>query len=389
VERTLRLRSGIQLALVVFGAFSTLAADAPYAPEPTREVMRVIFSQLQVALPLAVDAKVFRDPKQAGKIRTALKTLADAAHGLDSHGQGLDPGGLYLARSLERDARRAVQFFEEHKYDSAEFFVGQLTESCIGCHSRLPSPSDAPLARGFAARADVTHLDPLERARLEVATRQFGDALGTLEKVFASEDVPPYELLGPLTDYLTICVRVVGDTARPVPVLKNLAKREDLWSALRSDVEAWTHYLPELATRDFGGDPIERARALINEGRQLILFPSDRRALVHYVFASKLLHRYVSTQREPGPGLANAYYLLGVAESRIGPNFWISQAEFYLETAVRMSPGTDVGRDAYALLEEETLSGYTGSGGLELPEDVEGHLRELRQLLDSARARSL
>jgi len=379
----------IFLALFAVGFFAPLAARAQYERGPTREAMRVIFAQLQIALPLSVDPEAFRDPAQAAKIRASLAKLAEAANGLDRHGENLDPGGRYLARSLERDARRALQHFDQRKYDSAEFFVGQLTESCIGCHSRLPSPGDAPLAHGFAARADVTHLDPLQRARLEVATRQFGDALGTLEKVFASEDVPPYELLGPLTDYLTICVRVVNDTKRPVPVLRRLAKREDLWSALRSDVEAWARYLPELSARDLGGDPVEKARGLIDEGRGLILFPSDRRALVHYVFASKLLHGYVSTHREAGPELARAYYLLGIAESRIGPNFWISQAEFYLEAAVRMSPGTDVGRDAFALLEEETLSGYTGSGGVQVPDDVEAHLRELRQLLDSARGRKL
>src|SRR5262245_21084351 len=380
----------IAAALLILGTSSPLCARAQYERGPTREAMRVIFGQLQTVLPLAVDPEVFRDPAQADKIRAALKRLADEANGLDSHGKaGLDPGGRYLARSLERDARRALQHFEQRRFDSAEFFVGQLSESCIGCHSRLPSPGDAPLARGFAARADVTHLDPLERARLEIATRQFGDALGSLEKVFAAEDVPPYELLGPLTDYLTICVRVVDETKRPVPVLRRLAKREDLWSALRSDVEAWARYLPELSARDLGGDPVEKARGLIDEGRGLILFPSDRRALVHYVFASKLLHGYVSTHREAGPELARAYYLLGIAESRIGPNFWISQAEFYLEAAVRMSPGTDVGRDAFALLEEETLSGYTGSGGVQVPDDVEAHLRELRQLLDSARGRKL
>jgi hypothetical protein len=255
----------------------------------------------------------------------------------------------------------------------------------MGCHSRLPSPGDAPLARGFAARADVSRLDPLERARLDIATRQFGDALDTLETAFTSTEFAPYELLGPLTDYLTICVRVVQDPARPVPVLQRLRRREDLWSALRSDVEAWARYLPELAARPPGPDPVDQAQKLIAEGRQLILFPSDRRALVHYVFASKLLHNHVATQREPGPELARAYYLLGVAESRIGPNFWISQAEFYLETAVRMAPGSDVARDAYALLEEETFAGYTGSGGLQLPDEVERHLRELRQLLEAAK----
>jgi len=379
----------IAAALVVLGLCPPSVARAQYEREPTRKAMRVIFGQLQIALPIAVDIEAFRDPAQAGKIRSALQTLAEAAHGLDEHGKGFDAGGRYLARSLERDARRALQHFEERKYDSAAFFIGQLSESCIGCHSRLPSPGDAPLARGFAARADVTRLDPLERARLEIATRQFGDALKTLESAFESRELAPYELLGPLTDYLTLCVRVVQDPARPVPVLKRLAQREDLWLALRSDVEAWTRFLPELAARDLSGDPVEQARKLIEEGRQLILFPSDRRALVHYVFASKLLHGYVATHREPGPALARAYYLLGVAESRIGPNFWISQSEFYLETAVRMAPGSDIGREAYALLEEETLAGYTGSGGLQLPDDVEDHLRELRELLAAARPRAL
>jgi hypothetical protein len=375
--------------LLVLACLAPALVRAQYERGPTREAMRQIFSQLQTVLPLAVDTEAFRDPRQAGKIRASLQSLADAAKGLDEHGKNFDAGGRFLARSLERDARRALSHFEQRRYDSAEFFVGQLAESCVGCHSRLPSPGDAPLARGFAARADVTHLDPLERARLSIATRQFGDALTTLESVFASEDPPPFELLGPLTDYLTICVRVVEDPARPVPVLERLAKRPDLWSALRSDVQAWARYLPELSTRDLGGDPVEQARKLISEGRQLILFPSDRRALIHYLYASKLLHGYVSVQREPSPELARAYYLLGVAESRIGPNFWISQAEFYLETAVRMSPETDVGREAYALLEEETLSGYTGSGGLQLPEDVEAHLRELRGLLEASRPRSL
>jgi hypothetical protein len=379
--------------LLVSATLATLLLAAParaqYEREPTRQAMSVIFGQLQVALPLAVDSEAFRDPKQAPRIREALQKLADAAHGLDEHGKGFDAGGRYLARSLERDARRALDHFRDGKYDSAEFFIGQLTESCIGCHSRLPSPGDAPMARGFAARADVTQLDPLERARLEVATRQFGDAARTLESVFQSTDIPPFELLGPITDYLTVCVRVLQQPARPVPVLKRFAQREDLWSALRGDVEAWIRFLPELSKREFKGDPVVQAEKLIGEGRDLILFPSDRRALVHYLYASKLLHEYVSTHREAGPNLARAYYLLGLAESRIGPNFWISQAEFYLETAVRMAPGSEVGREAYALLEEETLAGYTGSGGLQLPDDVEAHLRELRELLHSGKPRSL
>ncbi len=375
--------------MVTLLASSAAAGEPAYARGPTRASMQAIFAQLQEVLPLSVEPQVFRDPANAERIRKALGKLAELAEGLDGHGEGLDPGALFLGRSLERDARRALDQYERGSFDSAGFFVGQLTESCIGCHSRLKSPGDAPIARGFAERADFDSLDPVSRARLQIATRRFEAALKTLEEALASPHYSPWELLGPITDYLTLCVRVVDDPARPVPVLARFALRDDLWVALRGDVDAWGEALVDLAGRAPGGHPVARARALIDEGRSRILYPSDRRALVHYAFASRLLHEYVATHRERGDELARAYYLLGVAESRIGRGFWVSQADFYLEMAIRMAPTSATGREAYALLEEETLSGYTGSSGLNLPPDVEQHLRELRELIEPPAPRRL
>ena len=89
----------------------------------------------------------------------------------------------------------------------------------------------------------------------------------------------------------------------------------------------------------------------------------------------------MATRRDASPEGAEAYYLLGAVESRIGRGFWISPAGFYLEMAVRLAPESETGRRAFALLEEELYANYSGSGGENLPSDERAKLEELKRLV--------
>ena len=68
---------------------------------------------------------------------------------------------------------------------------------------------------------------------------------------------------------------------------------------------------------------------------------------------------------------AEAYYLLGVAESYISRSHWISETEFFLETAIRTNPQSKTARKAYVVLEEYIVLGYSGSSGTHTPADVQ------------------
>ena len=78
-------------------------------------------------------------------------------------------------------------------------------------------------------------------------------------------------------------------------------------------------------------DIADRVRALATTGLHYTEGPFDRErfadersALVHYIAASSVLHRYVDSHPRNGPGVGEAYYLLGVIESRVGHAFWLS-----------------------------------------------------------------
>ena len=223
---------------------------------------------------------------------------------------------------------------------------------------------------------------PLEpRATLQIATRRFDAALETLESLLLSPAEHAAVLLGPLTDYLVVALRVKEDFERPVPVLQAFAQRPDLWTRLRLDVEGWVAALPELRARADGRSDLATARALLSEGKQLTEFPEDRAGLAHFVAASAVLQRYIDGNPTASPELGEAFYLLGVVEARIGRNYWVTSAPFLLEQSIRLAPAAEFADDAYALLERETFRAYEGSDWEDLPADDAARLEELRVLL--------
>jgi hypothetical protein len=351
--------------------------------EELRASMQSIFGSMKILLPLSVDDDAFVDPANRERIANALANLSARTGEVAAHaGDTGDRRIHYLAGSLERESRETERRFLDGEVDSAQFFVQRLTDFCVACHSGLPSKSDSPVATDFVDQGQLESLPPDRRALLQVATRRFDDALATWEDWFATAQVHVAELLDPLTDYLAVAIRVKRDPRRPVPTLRKLAARPDLWVHLRGDLEEWIDTLETHGSQLDRKPTLKGAKNNLDEARQVIQFPSDRRALVHYLLASSELHRWIEAHRDAAPEqLADAYFWLGLVETRINGNYWVSESDFYLETAIRLAPKTEPGRRAFALLEEETLLGWTGSGGTVVPSDVQAHLDELRALV--------
>ncbi len=388
----LRMRSRNEFAVGWLGAIALGTGlvclgcgDSTPSPEEARdpeslETMREIFSALQVALPASVDLDRFQDPSQREEIGAALAALAMNTGALAQHMDQKEAQAHFLMRSVSRDARELKRAYADGRFDRAAFLLSQITENCISCHTRLPSLKDSEFTRGFVADEKLRSMPAVDRAALLMATRRFDEALEAFESLLASSE-PAALLVGPLTDYLVLSLRVKNDFERPVPVLEAFSARPDVWTQLRLDVAEWLTALPKL--RKVAAQParLEDARTLIDEGRRMIEVPQDRGPLVHFVVASSILERYIDTHAARDPELAEAYYLLGITEARIGRNYWVTPAPFLLETSIRLAPDAHFARSAYALLEREMLMIYEGSSREELPAGDAQRLAELRKLI--------
>jgi len=353
------------------------------------ERMRAIMAMLAYVLPLSMDPSRFANPEDSAAVGSALRSMAERADELETHGVERGPGFRHLAEILARDVREADRRFRDGRIEESAFLVQQLTENCLACHARLPSTADTTMGQRLMEEMDLEGLTLPERARLQMATRQFSASLDTWEKIFASPGTTPAQLdrMGYLGDYLTLCIRITGDPQRALATLRRLATRPDTSDWVARDLAAWIDTLEELQTRGLetgDGSGLKTARELLNEGDRVRERPADKTGLVYDLVASSLLYRYTESRPWGGHDVAEAYYLLGVAESRIDRSYWISQSEFYLETAIRMAPDAPFARQAYDHLEKMTLEGYTGSSGVHLPDDVRENLEALEKLIDAS-----
>jgi len=380
--RAVRVAAGALAAGLAAGACAHLARQEPGGSAPTRAAMADIVAALQVALPLSLSAERFEAPANRPALERSLAALRAGAQELETHGRSEDASFAYISHSLARDAEDLKRRFDAGRLDEARFLLGALVDDCVECHSRLPSASDSDLGAALYDAVDARQLTPVERARLEVATRQFEAALDRYEGLLTAPDANPAQLdvEGVLTDYLTVAVRVRQDLPRARATLEDLVERPDVPSYLATLLHTWIGAAEALEDRLDAPDTLAEAVRVAEEGAALKSFPRDRAALIHELVASSLLLRYVDAHPEPSPRNAQAYFLLGVAELASGRSGWVSEAQGYLETAIRMAPGTDWAKRAYVVLEEETLADYSGSGGVHVPPDVRSELRELRRI---------
>jgi hypothetical protein len=355
-------------------------------PNPETETLMIeIVQALRVVVPLSLNGARFSDPANRAAVDDALHSLAGNAKRLGAHGSGRELGFAYLSDSLARDSLDIRKRFAEGRIDEARFLLRHLTDTCVACHSRLPDDHKHALGKYLTEEQAISALPREERVQFEVATRQFGRALATYETLFLDRNtsIAELDLSGDLENYLELCLRVQRDPDRAISTLEGLASRKDLSNRLRPHVKTWIEALRSLEDAP-DGDAIEQARELVKpvlEDSRV----SEKSEIVRLIAASGLLHRYVVSTADPPERGGEAYYLLGVIESRIGRSFWASQTEFFLETAIRMGPKERYADDAFALLEEFLVSGYTGSSGTNVPPDIVERLEELDELMKRAR----
>jgi len=379
-----RLASLWRPALSVFGIAALLVAGRAASQEQTTASMRGIFVALSTAYSYSLDADAFADRENRQQILSLLKALSDNADALEAHGGGLDPSFDYLRRSLARDADDALDRFKKGNYVGSRFVLSKITENCVTCHTRLPARREFDLGKEFLDKANVQNLPPEARVTLEIATRQFDDALNTYEAMLGSKDLTAADLarFSVFENYLKICIGALSDTERPVPALEAFTQRGDLPEDLMQDVESWLDALGTVDLEKPRGQELGAARSMIENAVDMTKSRSDRSQLVDFIVGITLLHRYLDSSPTDDAGIAEAYYLLGVAESYVTHSYWISETPFLLERAIRQAPKSDTARRAYAFLDDYTHSDYWVTPARPVPEDFETNLEALRKLME-------
>jgi tetratricopeptide (TPR) repeat protein len=359
-----------------------LATSEEDEADTTQASMRSFFVALTTAYTFSLDPAAFAAPENRRQIEGVLDALVVNAKALDTHGGALDPSLDHLRRSLLRDANDAFTRFEEGNFVGSRFVLSKVAENCVACHTKLPAERQFKLGAEFLEAADIQDLPATSRVTLEVATRQFDTAMDTYEKILRSPEVTfdDLALYNVFENYLKVSIGALDDAGRPAKALLAFVERPDIPKGLKKDVESWIEALDGLQLDGFDGKQLAAARGMVDEAMDKTSSRSDRSELVDFIGSIAILHRYLRTEPADNADVAEAYYLLGAAESYVARSYWISETDFLMEKAIRLAPNSEVAKRAFKFLEEHTQSEYRVTPARTVPEDLRANLDELREL---------
>jgi hypothetical protein len=376
---------GIGLCSVFLSGAASATGEAERGAD-LRPRMHEVYAALEKLLPLTRDRKLWADPARRADIEANLARLEKAAGAVESHAETRDQSFMILSRSLSAELADVKNRFDLGRLEESRFLLMQATSNCVACHERLPAKKDSPMGAALLEAMDVEDLPVYDRIHSQLVTRQFDAAMNDLEAAMVDPRERPQDLdfAGSLVDYLTVGIRVKRDPDRVIRHLKQFAARADLPHYLRNHVEEWIADLQRTKQLLDSKKPLADARKLVRRSPPSEARPLSRDATVTDLVASSLLLRFIDSMEGTARERAEAFYLLGVAESRGIDSPWIPQAATHLEMAIRLAPDAPFAESAYLALEESLYLDYGGvSGETPLPIDISTKLEELRDMVEA------
>ncbi len=358
-------------------------ADETPPPDPaTRAAMQEIFKALTEILPRCLSSERLAAPGDREIVSAEFAKIAANADALAKHAGSASADIASRGAVLADDARRASARVASGGLVDARFVALHLTESCVGCHSRLPSDKDAPFASKLIDDAKLGTLTSVERARLAVATRQFDKALELYEADLAGPAPSAGEAVRTpdLVEYLIVAVRVKRDPERAATLLEKLEKRPETPPDIRREIGPWLATLRSEGKAVYSAPSLAHARSLVESGKRARDYPYSRAGLIDDLLASSILHRLLEDRKQERLAHAETYYLLGVTDATVRSSPWLSDASWYLAMAIRTAPHTAIAARAFDAYEDMTILEWSGSAGTQLPDDVVEELDRLRAL---------
>jgi hypothetical protein len=369
------------MKLLIISVVLLLASSVAVAEDKSRpalpQEMSVVYRAFMDLQPFLSNRDKFSDPANEQRISELLKTLTSKFNEIDSlhRGPATEPGFESTLTALNDMLADAKNRFAEGKKGYALWRLKTTSNYCISCHTRHE------VEMSFYDSSDsIEKMEPIERGELYLASRQFEKAKRTFLDVVYDQKDPNGRRMEALREWLVIEVRVSPDPREALTELEKIKKKVALAPYEADEIQEWIISLRRWENEGpLVVDKLAKAENLVRQGLGGPDPLRGRKGTVELLRATALLHSLKEDKIAPEKR-AKVLYLLGLAYSELPFFFADELPELFLESCIREFPGTETAQRAFSLYKEIVTLGFTGSGGVRVPDDIEAELTELRNL---------
>lgn len=340
--------------------------------EDVRSGMGSILPAFKAIQPYIASQAKFGEKSNESQINEIIRSLRDNFHKLENvptsyhYLPGFDENLKSVSELLDDAGRR----FSEGKSSYAWWRLRKLPSDCFTCHATYKVSSH------YSNSSVIDEsLDSLNKARFQLATRQFSEAKTSFLEVLKD---PTQELSynEALRSILLITIRIDRDPKAGIALFERILENAKLLAEDAREARAWIKDLRSWSNEkpsEFK-DSIALAEQLIRSGTS-----SSQESDVVLLRGTAILHDQIEHGQIHRDVRPRALYLLGLAYTKLPLFFSESWAEMYLERCIKEFPGSWNAKLAYGTYRDQVTADYTGTAGTDIPAEVKLHLEELRR----------
>lgn len=354
----------------------TAAVETPASWPDQMQRLTVNLSEL---LPIITDSKSYSDPEKRKLLESRMTELQSLAHAINESTPtpDQDPSLKLIGRRFEDNLKLAVESFKSgHMEFSRSVFKNALAQ-CVQCHTRLAT---GPTLAQPQFLGSLKNIAIVERVQLLIASRYFDEAMSEITQALEKSDnlsIVAWQKLVQMG--LVINVRFRGDVKKTQDFVQLIRKNQDLPYFIKRQLPFW-----EQSVKDWSRNPkpsinLKTALQIFNRAEAAQKISRSEGGTIDYLRAGSVLHKFLAHSQAPSEK-SEALYQLGMIYENLGEIGAWSMNEDYYELCIKTQPHSEIAKKCFARLQESTISGFSGTGGIYIPDDIQKKMNELRAI---------
>ncbi|XOV86304.1 MAG: hypothetical protein ACFHX7_15200 [Pseudomonadota bacterium] len=300
------------------------------------------------------------------------------------HLQQQGEGSRVTFELMQARLKDAVAMGERRNINLLRSAVSDAFELCSSCHTQ-----DKRGKRAFGV-SRIRELDEYSAAEFSFLTRDYESALTSFDNYFSGTDRTPRRDLDAMYRIMVIAAEVYADPALARDRLAAVRPKLVTGSTLDRTAAAWTGIFSRLAAET---DSLQSPR-LMRSARALDAFllnewPAIQSTLdwneqeAYWIVIRGELNRFLN-QGPRADDIPRLLYWLAVSDRALHYRFYNSLSRGYLEQCILQHADHPYARRCLDEYEMLVLVSFSGSGGTNIPIEVQQRLGELRRTLVAA-----
>lgn len=372
----------VRLLAILFIFSSTYSIAADKDPLPDMHVMAQEIAAMQKYMLTESD---FMNKSNEESIKKSLDKINSHLDHLSQGTFATDPALKVNLSLLQQHISDAKKEFNTGSKPFSRFMLQSSLQMCIACHTRGKSVDFA------LPEENISKLKDEDKGDFYFATRQFEKGRAVYEGMingYPANGAGQFPLRKALLSLAIFYTRVKEDPAAGAKYFQSVADRKVLPYYLQEEASAWAKEFQawskeKNATKDdklTESQLLLRAKGLLKKDDFTMLSDVGRNFHIRRLRASVLLHKVLESPGAQSPAKGEALYYLGQIYHRISSNLFFRFGEMYLKACIVEYKKTAIARSCYSALEQQILEGYSGSSGINIPDEEEMELTRLKRL---------